>query len=658
LSQNVDEVIQKRLLTKKDLHAEYLLNYYGDNGIRIDNGIHFTEGTKSLEKFKSKEKFADFYPLVPYQFDLLQQVFENIRKQGYTGKHMSEGERSMLTSIQEAVMGVMDKEIGVMVPFNTFYKPIENFINPDIARTIGKAATTVTLEPFDVEILKVLFMVKDISGLSLNVENITTLMLSQLDQDKIELEKKVKEGLNRLCKQHLVLENNGVYKFLTDEEQTINRYIDEESVSGQQVNQKVIDKIFKRIFVSNQIKSKALNNTFNFNKKFDDQFTGGQSEDLTLAIVSENSINHNEARLTTLSSNEKTLFIKLNDCRFLEEIEKIIKINQYADKVPFAELDTEKRRIIEGKREEAREREKNIETSIELAIVGGDFFASGEKLNISKSNAKDKITDGLEILVNSVFSKNNYVKNHYDEKSLKELFMEDNSFFSTDIYSTHNNHLAFKEIKDLIDAFKRVSLKEMYDRYKAVPYGFSDDDIAGLLSEMVLCGDLRVFLSEVKVEKENILKTLRGTRDRAITIIEKNKKVDEVLLTRVKKIAKDFFGELITAITEEEIVNHIKNKLQNEINKVNKNFFKFRDDVEYPYPGYKASLNYKTTLGKIVEIKENETFFENFSKEANNLMDLKDDFEHFNEFFNREYDKTFDKGVKTLILFFWIESLS
>ena len=90
-------------------------------------------------------------------------------------------------------------------------------------------------------------MVKDIVGVSLNMENITTLMLNKLDQDKIELEKKVKEGLNRLCKQHLVIENNGVYKFLTDEEQTINRYIDEESVTPSQVNQKVIDKIFKRI---------------------------------------------------------------------------------------------------------------------------------------------------------------------------------------------------------------------------------------------------------------------------------------------------------------------------------------------------------------------------------------------------------------------------
>ena len=226
--------------------------------------------------------------------------------------------------------------------------------------------------------------------------------------------------------------------------------------------------------------------------------------------------------------------------------------------------------------------------------------------------------------------------------------MDENVLFAANIYSGHSNYLAFNELKHFIDSFKRVSLKEVYDRYKAVPYGFSDEDIAGLLSEMVLCGDLRVLLSEAKVEKENILKTLRGQRDRAITIIEKNKKVDEVLLTKVKRIAKDFFGELIVAVTEEEIVTFIKSKLQNEVNKVNKTLYKFNLDAEFIYPGYKASIDYKNDLTKIIDIKENETFFENFSKQSENLFDLKERFEHFNEFFNREYDKVFDLGIKTL----------
>ena len=102
------------------------------------------------------------------------------------------------------------------------------------------------------------------------------------------------------------------------------------------------------------------------------------------------------------------------------------------------------------------------------------------------------------------------------------------------------------------------------------------------------------------------------------------------------------------AVTEEEIVTFIKSKLQNEVNKVNKTLYKFNLDAEFIYPGYKASIDYKNDLTKIIDIKENETFFENFSKQSENLFDLKERFEHFNEFFNREYDKVFDLGIKTL----------
>ena len=649
-SSNVDEVIQKRLLTKKENFDDYLRNYYEDNGIRIDNGVHFSEGTRTLEKYKSKEKFADFYPLIPYQFDLLQEVFENIRKQGYTGKHMSEGERSMLTAIQDAVLEIKDRDIDVMIPFNAFYRPIEKFINPDIARTISGALNRV--EHFDVEILKVLFMAKDIVGVSMNIENITTLMMSKLDEDKIALEKRVREGLKRLAGQHLITENNGVYKFLTDEEQTINRYIDEESIPIVQVTNKVMDKIFKKIYISNQIKSKALNNTFNFNKKFDENGYGAQTENLTLAIISENSLDYEELRLITKSSSEKCLFIKLNDCRFMEEVEKILKINQYADKIPFSELDSEKRKIIEGKREEARERERNLEISIEASILDGDYFLSGEKVTIKRNSAKDKINDALEMLVNKVFNKNEYVITHYDEKSLKEIINSDteNSMFVADIYKSHNNHLAFSEIKHFIDNFGRVSLKEIFGRYTDVPYGFSDDDIAGLLATMCIVGDIKVLNGEIKVEKENLITALKSTRNsaRENTIIEKNKKSDEALLSKVRMTGRDYFGELITVTGEDALVEEMKKRLKEDMQKVNKRFYQYKDNVEYKYPGMKTVMEYKEMLRKIIEIAQNEPFFVEFIKKADELIELKEEFDTINEFFLREYDKVFDKGVKVI----------
>jgi len=649
-SSNVDEVIQKRLLTKKENYNDYLKNYYVDNGIRIDNGIDFAEGTRTLEKYKNKDKFADFYPLIPYQFNLLQEVFENIRKQGYTGKHMSEGERSMLTAIQDAVLKIKDRDIDVMIPFNAFYQPIEKFINPDIARTISGSLQRV--EHFAVEILKVLFMAKDIIGVSMKIENITTLMMSKLDEDKIALENKVREGLRTLAGQHLITENNGVYKFLTDEEQTINRYIDEESIPTSQVTNKVMDTIFKKIYVSNQIKSKVLNNTFNFNKKFDENGYGTQNENLTLTLVSENSINYAEPRLITKSSAENTLFIKLSDCRFLEEVEKILKINQYADKIPFSELDAEKRKIIEGKREEARGRERNLEVSIEKSILNGDYFISGEKVIIKKGTAKDKINDTLEILVNKVFNKNKYIVTHYDEKVLTEIVNEnrESSMFATDIYIEHNNHLAFSEVIQFIDSYKRVSLKEIFGRYKNIPYGFSDDDIVGIIATIYVEGDIKILSDEVKVEKDKLVNLLKQTRNstREKTIIEKNKKSDEALLSKVRMAGKNYFGELITVNGEEKLISEIKMKLEGYLHKVNKIHYRYKDNAEYKYPGMKTVIEYRDKLKKIVDLSQNEPFFMEFIKSAEELIELKEEFEEINEFFVREYDKIFDKGIEAI----------
>ena len=57
------------------------------------------------------------YPFLPYQFNLLADVLNAIRLNSSTGKHLSEGERSMLGAYQKAAIFVMEQEEGVLVPF-------------------------------------------------------------------------------------------------------------------------------------------------------------------------------------------------------------------------------------------------------------------------------------------------------------------------------------------------------------------------------------------------------------------------------------------------------------------------------------------------------------------------------------------------------------
>ena len=60
------------------------------------------------------------------------------------------------------------------------------------------------LEPLDVEVLKVLFLIKWVKEMPANLENIATLMVGHIDEDKIVLKKNIEQSLERLLKETLI----------------------------------------------------------------------------------------------------------------------------------------------------------------------------------------------------------------------------------------------------------------------------------------------------------------------------------------------------------------------------------------------------------------------------------------------------------------------
>src|SRR5262249_13318559 len=75
------------------------------------------------------EDFVKNYPFAPYQFQLVQKIFEAIRKVGATGLHLARGERSMLDAFQTAAKTLSVNEVGVLVPLYEFYPSIESFLD-------------------------------------------------------------------------------------------------------------------------------------------------------------------------------------------------------------------------------------------------------------------------------------------------------------------------------------------------------------------------------------------------------------------------------------------------------------------------------------------------------------------------------------------------
>ena len=151
----------------------------------------------------------------------------------------------MLALFKESAEKLMDKEDGELVPFNIFYDGLNKFLDHSHSAVISRALENENINPsgeeenFNVNVLKTLFLIKYVKEIEANLENITTLMVSNIHEDRIELKDRVEKALNILVSQTLVQKNGDLYIFLTNEEQEINREIDRQHIEVQALTRKI-----------------------------------------------------------------------------------------------------------------------------------------------------------------------------------------------------------------------------------------------------------------------------------------------------------------------------------------------------------------------------------------------------------------------------------
>ena len=164
-SSSVDEVIQRRVLEKTAPTADMLAQVYEQDAAVLKNNFTFEGGSRSdLAGYANSKDFVASYPFVGYQFKLLPDVMTEVRKHGVKAKHMSTGERSMLSAFQESAQAIQYDQTGALVPFWCFFdtisKDLEHGINQVVDRAVRAAEDAKGLEPYDVQVLKLLYLIR------------------------------------------------------------------------------------------------------------------------------------------------------------------------------------------------------------------------------------------------------------------------------------------------------------------------------------------------------------------------------------------------------------------------------------------------------------------------------------------------------------------
>lgn len=655
---SVDEVIKKRILLKKDFANDKLKLIYPEKSAILKNLISFKESTADLRGYDNEQEFAEVYPFIPYQFKLLQNVFEQVRRHGSSGKHLSEGERSMLSAFKEAGLHYKDAQEGTLIPFYAFYDTIKEFLNPTISRVIEGAYENPALrdDNFNMDLLKVLFMIKYVKELPSNLDNIATLMVTNIDEDKLELKEKIKVSLRKLIAQTLVQKNGEYFIFLTDDEQDINREIKTINVDEDVIKRELANYIFQDLYDEKKYRYSS-EYSFSYNQKMDEKNYGNQTSSIGVNILSPLSdyYSKSDQELMLMSSGNNELIIKLGGNEsYIEEMEEVLKIEEYRKKKNITQLPESIQNILNNKQAEVRERRRRVKELLEEAIKNGKYFINGDEADIKGSLVKDKINTSMRSLVDNVYTKLGYVKDflNSERELLGLLNVEEQMSLGTDL-KYDPNELAIKEITDFItlqDSIKKqVRVKIIVDRFNDKPYGWRPLDIQRLLTELLKEQKIRLRYNSEYLEPEEsaskIVTVLTKTSEADKGIILKRVKVDEALIKTAKKVCKDVFNKTDLPDDEDGLVKEIRTLIEKQVTEINA--FKARYEGR-KYPGLSLldkGLEYFDQFHKGLD---NASFFSTMKELQKDLSNWEYDMGSVKSFFGTDQKQIFDKGLSAI----------
>lgn len=595
-SASVDEVIKKRILEKSDYAADKLRLIYSEQAAALKNLIHFSEGTVAdLKGYRGEEEFGATYPFVPYQFKLLQEVFNQIRRHGASGKHLSEGERSMLSAFQDAARKYAQEEVGLLVPFYSFYDSVHEFLDGSIQRVIIRAGDAANkgegLEVKDIDVLKLLFLIRYIGDIPANLDNIATLMVSGIKEEKLSLKENIKKSLTRLISQNYVQKNADEYRFLTDDEQDINREIRNTVIDGNVVVQEIGTYIFNDIYEEQKYQySKRY--PIPFNRKIDETSIGNQTARMGLRILTRASDDYDadEAELKMASAGNNDLIIRLDErSDYFEEMQEALKIERFDKIKKQTNLPANLKKIMAEKAEEACERKVRAKSMLENALLQGHYYTNGEKIDPSGSSAKEKMNNGLKLLVESVYNKLSYVQQFMDsDQDIEDILNQNLEQFTIMGSGEELNQLALDEISNYIDLqdimHLQITMKNILDKFEDAPYGWREIDIAGMVATLFKQQKICLLYQGASLETtaKAIPGYLRKKTEVEKLLIKKRVSLDETLLKTAREIGKDLFNAVNLPSDEDGLIRELLARIAEKKKQIENDYLKYYESRKYP----------------------------------------------------------------------------
>lgn len=543
-SQDVAEVIQKRLLMKKADGAQRLADVYQTEFNNFKTLFDFADGSLAYRNFQDQEHFINCYPFIPYQFALFQAAIQNLSQHNaFEGKHSSVGERSMLGVFQEVAIKIRDHEVGQLATFDLMFEGIRSTLKSNIQSAIILAEGHLD-NSFAVRLLKTLFLVKYVKEFKATVRNLCVLMLEGFEQDLGQLRKRVQEALNLLEQQTYIQRNSELYEYLTDEEKDV-----EQEIKNTEVETSTVADELEKVIFDSVVKNRKIRYTngqdYPYSRKLDDRLHGREYE-LAINVVTpfnDNVGNESLLQMQNMGRDELLVIMPVDD-RLVRDLLMYKRTEKYIQQnFSLTQQDVVKR-ILTDKGYQNQERHREIQDRVKRLLGKAKLYTSGTEVEIGGEDAQNRITSGFHELIAKTYPNLRMLRGiTYTENDIGNyLKHSEEGLFGGDVTT-----LAESE-QELLAAIQsnnrggiRTTLKALVEKFERKPYGWYYAAILCTLAKLCARGKVEVRVDSNLLEDDGLERALRNSHNHGNVVLDPQVEFTASQVRSLKEFYAEFF---------------------------------------------------------------------------------------------------------------------
>lgn len=573
-SNNVDEVIEKRLLEKKEQYEVELASIYENEKALLKSLISFSDTGLKFKEYTSTTDFVNKYPFVFYQFTLFQNCrIELANHNAFQGKNAAVGERSMLSVFQQVLQEVENKDLNALVSFDLMYKGIENELRPEVTNSIRTAQANLTDE-FALKVLKALFLVKYYKQFIPTKRNISVLMIDNIHINIKEHEAKVENALNTLENQSYIQRNGEVYQFLTNDEKDIETEIKNTDIDDPQINNLLKKLFFDEVIRESKLKYLENKQDYEFTQKIDGIIVSREKE-LEIEIISPNNPdldNIDILKSQIIGTSTVRLVTDFNK-KFMDDVRMFLQIEKYNQLNQSTNNRAEVKRILHEKVVANNERKALLLTEADAILANAKVLINGEIIEVpSRASGRDFAQSAFQSLVKTVYPNLRMLGSVvYTEDTFKKVV---NNIPVDELFQTDD--IAISEAESEVLTFinrrkrqsERTSLNDLKQNFAKKPYGWYQNALFTVVAKLYKKNKIELTTNERILDDKLVQTAFLKTDQHPVTYIEVETEFDSKQINQLKGIYQDLFLQNTTFSDAKDIAKDFQVKLNDLLQEV------------------------------------------------------------------------------------------